>query len=747
MESQPKGTVSCTSSLTLTVHTQDGMEKQTLSADSMDNNYKECTMCLQLFNEQSDLDSHVESNHPVDKTEKLTIKEDFTSAECTDKIQCSVCQEKYEDITEYTHHLNTHLQVPDQLTDNINKYHHTIQLLNTPIQLCKTQSAEEHLDSGQENVSSSNMFSCKICNETFVQKLKCDLHVKLVHSNVKIHDKSQLYNPSQLVVEQDNSGEIRDRPPSQHDACTEIKTAFPSGRSEMDTIHATLEPFSIPSSFKPFATEKDLAAQLKGEKKGKPFSCHSCEKHFPSKQNLNKHVDAVHLKLKPFSCTLCDKSFAEKENLTKHINAIHRKLKPFSCSLCDKSFTRNNLLTAHIAAVHNKLKKFFCTLCDKSFAKEPNLNKHIDVVHHNRKLFPCTLCDKSYSQKIGLTRHVDAVHNKLKPFSCTLCDKSFGSQLEVSSHMRFHTKEKPFSCPRCEKHFYSKRSVKIHVDSVHKKLRPFSCRICGKSQGDKWQHLRHLRTVHKNAPLNDQNAPHGDKNASPNHKNAPSDYDNAPLEGEQSDLFIQSSSQQDGQTKIHACTICHKSFAGKKYLTEHMKRHTKENLISCYVCGKQLSSKWIVDQHIKTVHKNIKSFFCTTCNKAFTSKRSRDSHIKTVHQNIKKSKKSEKVTQGDGNVETDGAQQKLKPFPCTLCSKLFPSNSHLTRRMRSHTGETPFGCPLCEKHFKSKRNVNLHIDTVHKKLRPFSCRFCGKAFGEKRTCDRHINAIHKNLET
>ncbi len=30
------------------------------------------------------------------------------------KIQCSVCDENYEDITEYTHHLNTHSEVPVQ---------------------------------------------------------------------------------------------------------------------------------------------------------------------------------------------------------------------------------------------------------------------------------------------------------------------------------------------------------------------------------------------------------------------------------------------------------------------------------------------------------------------------------------------------------------------------------------------------------------------------------------------------------
>ncbi len=33
------------------------------------------------------------------------------------QIQCSVCEEKYDNITEYTHHLNMHLQEPDQLVE------------------------------------------------------------------------------------------------------------------------------------------------------------------------------------------------------------------------------------------------------------------------------------------------------------------------------------------------------------------------------------------------------------------------------------------------------------------------------------------------------------------------------------------------------------------------------------------------------------------------------------------------------
>ncbi len=36
-----------------------------------------------------------------------------------DKIQCSVCEAQYDNITEYTHHLNTHSQAANQVIDDV----------------------------------------------------------------------------------------------------------------------------------------------------------------------------------------------------------------------------------------------------------------------------------------------------------------------------------------------------------------------------------------------------------------------------------------------------------------------------------------------------------------------------------------------------------------------------------------------------------------------------------------------------
>ena len=55
----------------------------------------------------------------------------------------------------------------------------------------------------------------------------------------------------------------------------------------------------------------------------KPFSCQYCDKSFPNKCKMKRHVDCVHLKIKPFSCQYCEKLFSQKYNMIKHINSVH----------------------------------------------------------------------------------------------------------------------------------------------------------------------------------------------------------------------------------------------------------------------------------------------------------------------------------------------------------------------------------------------------------------------------------------
>ncbi len=500
------------------------------------------------------------------------------------KIQCSVCEAQYDNITEYTHHLNMHLQEPDKCKDKICdiseqwKYDHDIQIPqvvnNVEYHGSLTKGDKEYL--GGRNASHEpKLFSCNLCNKSFGIKYYLNQHVKQVHEKLK--------------------------------------------------------PFSCTLCKKSFAQRGVLTRHVNAvHNKLKPFSCTLCDKSFNQKRDLIKHIDEVHYKLRPFSCTLCDESFARTRLLAQHVNSVHDNLKPFNCSLCDKSYAYQTDLIRHVKQVHHKVKSAQSGGGTMSFVDLPSsqikshqnsgcLSKtksqqqndsHIDsseIVpksklrvqvnqHHLRKLepFPGTSHQKAIGCKGDLTKDtalehdfthkqtlpIHAVHKKPKPLSCTLCHKSFKSKSVLNIHMDVYHRES-FTCKLCEKSFSHKVHLSNHIAAVHDKS--FPCTLCTKSFTTKDAVKRHVDAVHN-------------------------------------------------KLKPFTCTLCDKSFAEKGTLTRHVDLiHHKIKSFSCTLCGKSFMQKGNLTDHVNNVHSKMKPFPCTLCNNSFGSKGDLNKHTDLEH--------------------------------------------------------------------------------------------------------------------
>ena len=152
---------------------------------------------------------------------------------------------------------------------------------------------------------------------------------------------------------------------------------------------------------KKVSKEKNKSKKISRKKTHpKKFKCNDCGALFIHKFNLQRHINAIHLKLKPYVCDQCKMSFSQKGFLQNHINSIHLKIKPYECEQCNKSFSREGCMKDHVKEVHQKLRPYRCRHCDHIFSRKRYLGIHVKRVHLNEKPSKEFVCNESRVQQL-----------------------------------------------------------------------------------------------------------------------------------------------------------------------------------------------------------------------------------------------------------------------------------------------------------------------------------------------------------
>jgi hypothetical protein len=108
-------------------------------------------------------------------------------------------------------------------------------------------------------------------------------------------------------------------------------------------------------------------------KNKKAFICQECDYKCNVKNNLERHIKIVHLKIKDFQCQECEYKCSIKSHLKTHVIQVHLKIKDFKCPKCDYKCANNGNLQRHIRSCTGSIN------CSKGELMIMNVLKSLDI--------------------------------------------------------------------------------------------------------------------------------------------------------------------------------------------------------------------------------------------------------------------------------------------------------------------------------------------------------------------------------
>lgn len=472
--------------------------------------------------------------------------------------------------------------------------------------------------------------------------------------------------------------------------------------------------------------EKHQCAVVAKSKEKRAFRCLQCKKAYTSEDRLLFHQQ-FHDGAPSNLCIPCGKMFDSESALYHHARSVHQRERPFACETCNKRFHSAARLKTHMN-LHTGDRPFACKMCDKKFMDKDTLSSHM-VVHMNVKPYQCEHCGTYCGRKHLLKKHLAMFHGEqmskkrtpsLIHYECKICQETFTTSSEVVLHRTRHwvvqegqavDPTKVHICEYCGDVFSHGNSLGKHRREVHPDEQPYVCSICGATAGTLYEAREHRRT-HTNQE--DISEPEAGKKRRRKHSLVPKLYfcDECG-KGFMSERPYQKHlrSHQARQEKNMMCQVCHKKFAERQRLLEHMQIHTGIKPYECSVCGRRFSQTSSMYTHA-LIHTGEKPHTCDLCGRGFRIKADRDNHRRT--------------------------HTGEKPYKCEWCGQQFRTGQVYYQHRMIHTGERRFPCDVCGKAFKRSHTLVVH-KRIHTGEKPNACDICGKCFRQRSDMRKHRN--------
>jgi uncharacterized C2H2 Zn-finger protein len=319
------------------------------------------------------------------------------------------------------------------------------------------------------------------------------------------------------------------------------------------------------------------------------FRCEKCGKMFACKEDVVRHLHAVH-SLKDFTrvnpkevspCSVCGKIFATKSALNTHV-AIHNKESAAELKKVSNTVT--------IPATHNETLK--CNNCRKLFKTDESFHSHC-CKRALARAYGCGMCGKTYTDLYILTNHLALHRAGVAPdLECHQCGHKFMYSMELRRHSAVHQPSEPVKkTPSSLVAPSTMTSTVLNPDKPGIKLKiSLSKKAEAKAKGDVYDKRDREAVKGALAGLGTEGALAG---LAPGRKRTPGG--------------------KRVKERKHACEHCGKMFPDLSHLDLHMNVH-REKQFMCNVCSKRFSFRRSLDIHMLT-HTNTRPHKCQFCGK------------------------------------------------------------------------------------------------------------------------------------
>lgn len=146
--------------------------------------------------------------------------------------------------------------------------------------------------------SEEQVFECSVCSDKFKTYIQLYRHRQKMHQSV---DKVDKYVCNFCGKSMKGAGILKNHFALHHS-------------NEKPSINCPIE-----NCVKVFITTKQLQNHMKSHDKDSKEICSECGLVLANKNNLEKHIDRVHLKLRNFGCDLCDYKSCFKFEIAEHV--------------------------------------------------------------------------------------------------------------------------------------------------------------------------------------------------------------------------------------------------------------------------------------------------------------------------------------------------------------------------------------------------------------------------------------------